>query len=82
MAREAWCKGKHASMHAYQEGKFCFDEISRVFSSKSISFTKKKRKKLSVFYSLSGYRLLYIWNSIKINLFLLKKNWLSMQSRI
>lgn len=31
-------------MHAYQEGKFCFDEISRVFSSKSISFTKKKKK--------------------------------------
>jgi hypothetical protein len=33
-------------MHAYQEGKFCFDEISRVFSSKSISFTKKKKKKI------------------------------------
>ena len=81
MAREAWCKGKHASMHAYQEGKFCFDEISRVFSSKSISFTKKKKKIVGILQFIRIQITIYL-KQYKNKFVFTKKNWLSMQSRI
>jgi hypothetical protein len=47
-------------MHAYQEGKFCFDEISRVFSSKSISFTKKKKKIVGILQFISIQITIYL----------------------
>jgi hypothetical protein len=47
-------------MHAYQEGKFCFDEISRVFSSKSISFTKKKLKVVGLLRSIKIQITIYL----------------------
>jgi len=65
MAREAWCKGKRASMHAYQEGKFCFDEISRVFSSKSISFKKKKKLKVVGLFTVYQDTYYYIFETVQ-----------------
>jgi hypothetical protein len=52
-------------MHAYQEGKFCFDEISRVFSSKSISFKKKKKLKVVGLFTVYQDTYYYIFETVQ-----------------